>query len=372
MERGATIETLAAAVEFVERTGGPTLVVGQRVTDGREYELHVAGVGDDLAGEQARRLLQTVQIAHANATDGGPLVEYGCDWDGDGIACATVGTDLRDRFAAAVERGPTPTPARMPAFHAVCLETGDGRLLVGLRGHDAELVTEERPTLVHVDGRFELLSGPSLPVDDRFDALYFDGLLFVFDPTTLRPFLDRTVGGPPAHDPGDADRPTVLVVDDDESLVDLYVARLSGEYDVRTATDGRAALAAMDDDVDVVLLDRRMPNLSGDEVLRSVRERYDCRVAMMTAVDPSLDIVDLPFDAYLKKPFGLGELTDTVEDLLVADADDAGLELSSLRVRRNILRAELPTAALADDEEFRRLEARIAALERHVDAVPDR
>ena len=68
MERGATIETLQAAVEFVEQTDGPTLVVGQRVAEtADEYRLRAAGVRASLGGEQARRLLQSAQVAHASA-----------------------------------------------------------------------------------------------------------------------------------------------------------------------------------------------------------------------------------------------------------------------------------------------------------------
>ncbi|RDZ45649.1 hypothetical protein C5B86_07820 [Haloferax sp. Atlit-19N] len=111
----------------------------------------------------------------------------------------------------------------------------------------------------------------------------------------------------------------VLVVDDDEDLADTCRYWLDGErFAVETAYGGEEALHRLDDTVDVVLLDRRMPNVTGDDVLDEIRERgLDCRVAMMTAVEPDTDIVDMPFDAYLVKPVSESEVKETVEELLV-------------------------------------------------------
>ncbi|TKX52052.1 response regulator, partial [Halorubrum sp. SS7] len=60
--------------------------------------------------------------------------------------------------------------------------------------------------------------------------------------------------------------PLVLVVEDEPDLADLYAAWLGDEYRVRTAYGGREALDQLDetdDEVDAILLDRRMPGLSG-------------------------------------------------------------------------------------------------------------
>lgn len=111
--------------------------------------------------------------------------------------------------------------------------------------------------------------------------------------------------------------PTVLVVEDDEELADMYVLWLEDEYDVRTAYGGRSGLEQFDDDVDLVLLDRRMPNYSGDEVLKDINaHEHTCPVAMLTAVEPDADIVDLPFDEYITKPVDRSELLYTVRGLI--------------------------------------------------------
>ena len=65
---------------------------------------------------------------------------------------------------------------------------------------------------------------------------------------------------------------TVLVVDDEEAVADAYTAQLEGEYETRTAYSGKEALETVDDGVDIVLLDRRMPGRSGDEVLERDRK----------------------------------------------------------------------------------------------------
>jgi DNA-binding response OmpR family regulator len=115
----------------------------------------------------------------------------------------------------------------------------------------------------------------------------------------------------------DDDRPRVLVVEDEVDLAHLYETYLETEYDVTVATDGETALDVVSDDHDVALLDRRMPETTGDEVLAGIREReLDCRVAMITAVEPDVDVVEMAFDDYLVKPVSREELHSLVEVLL--------------------------------------------------------
>lgn len=109
----------------------------------------------------------------------------------------------------------------------------------------------------------------------------------------------------------------VLVVDDDQAVAEMYRRILKAQYTVLVANDGSSALDKLTDDVDVILLDRMMPGMSGDEVFAHVRERgYDCGVAMVTAAEPDIDIVTMGFDAYVQKPTSRTQLLDTVESLL--------------------------------------------------------
>ncbi|GGC58008.1 bacterio-opsin activator domain-containing protein [Haloferax sulfurifontis] len=156
----------------------------------------------------------------------------------------------------------------------------------------------------------------------------------------------------------------VLVVDDDEDLADTCRYWLDGErFAVETAYGGKEALGRLDDTVDVVLLDRRMPNVTGDDVLEEIRERgLDCRVAMMTAVEPDTDIVDMPFDAYLVKPVSETEVKETVEELLVRSGFDSEV--------REYFALESTEAALdsRDVEELREPEA-LSDLRSRLEAV---
>jgi DNA-binding NtrC family response regulator len=159
------------------------------------------------------------------------------------------------------------------------------------------------------------------------------------------------------------DPPTVLVVDDEADVTEVYSLWLAtGEYEVRTGTGGRAALETIDESVDVVLLDRRMPELSGDEVLERIREQgYDVRVAMVTAVDPDFDLVEMDFEAYLTKPVMEDDLHDTVEQLLELD-DETRRERHALEEKRSILRRQKSADELDESDAFEELNERLERL----------
>ncbi|PSP47816.1 DNA-binding protein [Halobacteriales archaeon QH_7_69_31] len=113
------------------------------------------------------------------------------------------------------------------------------------------------------------------------------------------------------------ERSTVLIVDDERDLADLYAewVEMAG-YRTRTAYDGGTALSALDEEVDVVLLDRRLPEIRGGRILERIREEsVDCAVAMVTAVEPAVDIVEMGYDEYVVKPLEQPELAELVVEL---------------------------------------------------------
>ncbi|MCD2199350.1 response regulator [Halobacterium sp. KA-4] len=173
-------------------------------------------------------------------------------------------------------------------------------------------------------------------------------------------------------DDASADEATVLVVDDEEGLADLYAIWLRDRYTVETAYDGEAALTALDEDVDVVLLDRQMPGVSGDDVLETIRERgLDCRVAMVTAVEPELDIVDLGFDDYLRKPVDRETLRETVDRLLRRSAYDETVQRYFAAARKHALLTESNDPSVTESAEFETLEDRLDDLRSRLDDVVD-
>jgi DNA-binding response OmpR family regulator len=168
----------------------------------------------------------------------------------------------------------------------------------------------------------------------------------------------------------DSDEATVLVVDDEEGLADLYAIWLRDQFTVETAYDGQEALDALDDSVEVVLLDRQMPGISGDAVLDRVRDRdLDCRVAMVTAVEPELDIVDLGFDDYLRKPVDRDTLLETVNRLLRRSTYDDAVREYFAAARKHALLSESDDPSVTDSEEFQTLEGRLDELRGRLDDV---
>lgn len=166
---------------------------------------------------------------------------------------------------------------------------------------------------------------------------------------------------------------TVLVVDDEEAYVDAYATWIGERYRVKTATSGESAIEQLDTDVDVVLLDRRMPGLSGDEVLRTIRNRgFDCRVAMITAVEPDFDIVGMGFDEYLVKPVSRKDLFDVVETLLTRAEFDARVqECFSLVSKKTALESVMDPDQLRTADEYRRLKERIDQIESRMNETLD-
>lgn len=113
----------------------------------------------------------------------------------------------------------------------------------------------------------------------------------------------------------------ILIVDDDRAMVGMVAALLGGEgFDLITAYDGEAALRRhSDESPDLVILDRRLPLVSGDEVCRRIRVASDTPILMLTGEkgsDERAKLLDLGADDYLEKPFGRNELLARVRALL--------------------------------------------------------
>jgi two-component system, chemotaxis family, chemotaxis protein CheY len=116
---------------------------------------------------------------------------------------------------------------------------------------------------------------------------------------------------------GDGQQNTVLVVDDDTSILDTVSSILSGEgYDVVSASTGQEALAAVARKQPLlILLDMRMPVMDGWAVARALREQgINVPIVVMTAAESAKRWADeVGAEGYLAKPFGLDELLTTVE-----------------------------------------------------------
>lgn len=117
---------------------------------------------------------------------------------------------------------------------------------------------------------------------------------------------------------------TVLMVEDDRELADTYSTWLEPDYDTRTTYSGSGGLTWYDPSVDIVPLDRRIPDLSGTTVIRIMEQRdNDDQKAMPTALEPESGLAELPCDEHLTKPVTKSQLREVVQDL------DTRLELDS-------------------------------------------
>ena len=166
---------------------------------------------------------------------------------------------------------------------------------------------------------------------------------------------------------GDA---TVLVVDDESEVADVYALRLQDRYETETAYGGSEALNRLEsDDIDVVLLDRRMPDIGGDEVLSEIRDRnISTRVIMITAVDPDFDIIDMPFDDYLCKPVEKEDLVAAIDQQLAARRyDDRLAEYLEVTSKLALLKGEKTAQTLDGNDGVESLEERADTLQAEMD-----
>jgi len=152
-------------------------------------------------------------------------------------------------------------------------------------------------------------------------------------------------------------RPVVLIVDDERDIADVYASQLAGAYETRVAYGGEEALETIDDDVDAVLLDRRMPDLHGDEVLAEIRSRgYSCAIIMVTAVDPDLNILEMDFDDYLCKPVDEDTLESALDQHVETSVSGEKVdEFFSSLAKLEVLAEERTEAELRQSDEFAQL-----------------
>ncbi|WP_419921724.1 response regulator [Candidatus Poriferisodalis sp.] len=160
---------------------------------------------------------------------------------------------------------------------------------------------------------------------------------------------------------------SVLVVDDEPSFTEALMVGLRREgFEVRTAADGHAALAEINEsEPDLVLLDVMLPGMSGLDVCREIRKTSRVPLIMVTARGEEIDAVvglEVGADDYVAKPYRLRELVARIRAVLrrasgqpdETDGDVSSLSEGdvSLDIDRHELRVrgELVTLALKEFE----------------------
>lgn len=113
-----------------------------------------------------------------------------------------------------------------------------------------------------------------------------------------------------------ADRPRILVAEDDPALLDLFTQRLQaiGDYEILTARSGDEAWAALEAGVDLAILDVQMPGRSGIDLADGIAGApFDVPCVVVSGQEPP---AEGSWDAFLRKPVRLDELRTVIEEHL--------------------------------------------------------
>jgi DNA-binding response OmpR family regulator len=159
----------------------------------------------------------------------------------------------------------------------------------------------------------------------------------------------------------------ILVVEDEAGIADFLERGLRAEgYEVTVAADGaKGARAALDADVDLIVLDRMLPGLTGDEVLARTRAvRPALPVIMLTAkaeVADRVEALDRGAADYLTKPFAFDELLARIRARFRESGAASETHLGAGDVRLDLLTREVTRGEL-----HLRLPEREAALLAHL------
>lgn len=164
---------------------------------------------------------------------------------------------------------------------------------------------------------------------------------------------------------------SVLIIDDEPDLADLYASWLEEQCHVETASGGTEAVEAIERGFDVLLLDRETFECLEERVFDVIRDRaLECRVVLVTTVEPDLDIGETPFDDSLRKPLSKDKVRKLIEQLLLRRTyDDQLQEFFAIASRKGLLDGQKSDAEIQSSHEYAELEDRLAVLRVQVNEI---
>ncbi|MBL7961057.1 response regulator [bacterium] len=129
------------------------------------------------------------------------------------------------------------------------------------------------------------------------------------------------------------EKPKILIVDDEVEILKVLFKTLEDDFEVVTSSRAKEALQMIDDSVQIILSDQRMPEMTGSEFFKAVRDKHPqiVRIIMsgysdMNALISSVN--DGEIFRYINKPWELQDLLDT-------------LQLAAVKYKENISHAKL-------------------------------
>ena len=110
----------------------------------------------------------------------------------------------------------------------------------------------------------------------------------------------------------------VLIAEDEKPISDIIKFNLEKEgYEIITAYDGEDALKkALNEQLELIILDIMLPSMDGFEICKRVREKSSVPIIMVTAKEEEVDKIlglELGADDYITKPFSIRELVARVK-----------------------------------------------------------
>ncbi|HEU4698334.1 MAG TPA: response regulator [Gemmatimonadales bacterium] len=117
-------------------------------------------------------------------------------------------------------------------------------------------------------------------------------------------------------------RRRVLIVEDEQALRTAYERHFNPRYDLVFASTGAEAMTKLAEHrPDVAVLDMRLPDTNGVDLLRRIRQSQPQLPVIITtaymSVEPQLRVLDLPHSGYIVKPFRVEELGQRIDAALV-------------------------------------------------------
>jgi CheY-like chemotaxis protein len=147
-----------------------------------------------------------------------------------------------------------------------------------------------------------------------------DPLVYPADVSLLKPRCSAPVRGVRGMTQATRRR-RVLIVEDEPALRLSYDRAFRPRYDLAFASNGAEAMEKLEQhQPEVAVLDMRLPDTDGIELLRRIRVSHpDLPVIITTAylsIEPQLKVLDLPHSGYIVKPFRLDELGARIDAVL--------------------------------------------------------
>lgn len=112
----------------------------------------------------------------------------------------------------------------------------------------------------------------------------------------------------------------ILIIEDDEAIRTGLKYYLEQEYfNVIGVSNGKEALSSLNNCIDIILLDINLPDISGFELFKQIKNKIEVPIIFLTANDLEVSVVmglDMGADDYITKPFKARELVSRIKNVL--------------------------------------------------------